>query len=410
MPTVLLFSRQPLGKRPLHEWLGEAAASVVLVTPAEAVAGWEEVLDERFLGHRLVDDYGSWATERVAEEAARTYGVDLIASTSEDDVVRAARLRDRLGLTGQDGSSALAYRDKVVMKQLARAAGLAVPAFAAVDDPLDLLDFIDAQGYPVVVKPRAAAGAQGFAKLDGEADLMDFLHAGGGEVAPQLPGQWMAEGFVAGDFFHVDGVMRGGEIVHCWPSQYSGSLAEYARDESVLSSLLLEPGDERTAVLRQFTAEVIAALPAGAQPCSFHLEAWLGPDGRPVLCEIASRAGGGPIAEAYQRAFGVQLAKEGLRGQCGVPLSLTEQAAAPAPAVGWSLFPPGHGRFVPPAGPCPVPGIDLTLHLEPGTECTGLHNTGEAAASVVAAGESAAQVRERLTEAGAWWFANTRWQ
>ncbi|MEU1814742.1 hypothetical protein ABZ543_06055 [Streptomyces roseifaciens] len=412
MHKILLFSRRSLGKRPLQEWLGATAGNVVLVTPRTAVEGAEDVVEQHFLGHALVDSYDSWAADRAAETAARSFGVGLVASTSEDDVIRAARLRERLGLPGQHTASALAYRDKAVMKRLARDAGLTVPAFAPVDDAMDLLDFIDAHGYPLVVKPRFGAGAEGVAMLHSAEDLDAFLDSAGTAAdseEPFLPGRWMAEAFVRAPFFHVDGIMRDGAVVHCWPSQYSSGVAEHLKDATGLGSVLLAPDDERTPVLTEFTAAVIAALPRPEQTTAFHLEAWIGDDGRPVLCEIACRAGGVLVADAYERAFGVHLAKEGLRAQCGMPLTLTEQPAAPAPAAAWAIFPAGKGVFAPPAGPCPVPGVELTLHLAAGTRSEGMTYLGESAAGVLVTADTAKEAGERLNEATQWWTLNARW-
>jgi hypothetical protein len=408
VPKVLLLSRQPLAKRPIQEWLDDPARTVVLITRRDAVIGSEAVLAQCFPEHRLVDDYGSWSAEQVAEAAARHYGVDLVASTSEPDVIRAARLRARLGLPGQGTDSAIAYRDKVVMKRLVRRAGLPVPAFAAVDDPLDLLDFIDAHGFPVVVKPRFGAGASGVRTLRDQRDVAGFLSRQPTADPPYLPGQWMVEAFVRGDFFHMDGIMRAGEIVHGWPSQYNDGVAEYLRDGSWLSSVLLARDDERAAVLMSLAAEVIAALPPAPLPLAFHCEAWLGAGG-PVFCEIASRAGGALVPQTYERAFGVHLSKESLRAQCGSALTLSHQPAAPGPPSGWVLFPPQRGRFTPPAGRCPVPGVDLTVTMAPGTLSAGVRGLDDTAAGAVVSAGTAEQVRERIDLAIRWWRAHSAW-
>ncbi|GFN09855.1 hypothetical protein Smic_84110 [Streptomyces microflavus] len=339
MPTVLLLSRQPLTARPLQQWLDHPQDAVLITTP-KAVDGAEEVLAASFPRHRLVDDYHGWATEELAEAAARAYGVSLVASTSESDVLRAARLRARLGLPGQDVASAIAYRDKVVMKECAQAAGVRVPAFAAVDSPQDLLDFVDTNGLPVVVKPRAGAGAEGVAFLREPADITDFFARERGSAVPYLPGQWMVESLAHGDFHHVDGIMQDGRVVHSWPARYTGGLAERVRENLHTGSILLAPDEATTHTLQRMTADVIAALPPAPHPLAFHLEAWVGPDGIPVLCEIASRAGGSLIGDQYIRAFGVHLAREGLRAQCGLPLTLTTQPAAPSRSVGHVLLPP----------------------------------------------------------------------
>lgn len=406
MPKVLLLSRQPLAKRPLQDWLDDTS-SVVLFTTPKAVAGSEAELAEHFPRHRLVEDYHGWSALRAAESAARAHGVDLVASTSEHDVLRAARLRERLGLPGQGVASALAHRDKVVMKRFAVEAGVPVPAFAAIDDPLDLLDFVDAQGFPVVVKPRDGAGASGVSVLSSMGDLDEFLGRHGD--VPHLPGQWMAESFVRGDFFHVDGVMVDGRIVHGWPSQYNGGVAERVRDSTCLSSVLLAPEDPRNTLLMGLTADVIAALPRCEEPLVFHLEAWIRADGEPVFCEIASRSGGALVAETYERAFGVHLAKEGLRVQCGDDLTLTEQPAAPRSAYGWILVPPGHGKLVGPAEPCPIPGVEIVTQLAAGTERDGLAHATDAAVGATVFGDTPDQVDKRMTQLVDWWRLNTSW-
>jgi biotin carboxylase len=295
------------------------------------------------------------------------------------------------------------------MKELARDAGLPVPEFAAVDGPLDLLDFVDAHGLPVVVKPRFGAGADGVSILREPEEVACFLSAQENADPPYLPGQWMAETFVHGDFCHVDGIMRNGRIVHSWPSQYNGGVHEHVRDQSCLSSVLLAADDPRHAVLTQLTADLIAALPFAPEPLAFHLEAWIGADGKPVLCEIASRAGGALVAETYEQAFGVQLAKEGLRAQCGSALTLTEQPPAPESAWGWVLIPPGHGALVPPREPCPVPGAQFTVYLAEGAVGAGLGHATESVAGAIVSASTPAEVRKRLDEAVDWWRMNSSW-
>ncbi|MGF1431017.1 ATP-grasp domain-containing protein [Kitasatospora sp. LaBMicrA B282] len=409
MPTTLVLSRQPLASRPLQEWVDDPADSVVLFTTEQAVAGAEDELAKYFPRHHLVADYHSWTAEAAAEQAARAFGVDRIACTSEHDVLRAARLRARLGLPGQQPASAAAYRDKVLMKQLAEQAGLAVPAFAAVDDPLDLLDFVDAVGFPVVVKPRSGCGSVGVHVLRDREGLEHFLAGEPESALPFLPGLWMAESFVTGELCHVDGVMADGRIVHAWPGQYSSGVAEYLAADTFISSVLLAAEDPRRAVLMAFAAELIAALPAAPDPIAFHLEAWICPDGRVVLCEIASRAGGALIAETYERAFGVHLAREGLRLQCGSEPTIGGQPAELERPNGWLMIPPGFGRFTPPAERCPVPGVDLTVQLAAGAVGHGVGKASNTAARALVSGATADEVRRRIDEVVAWWQRNASW-
>ncbi|QEV17958.1 ATP-grasp domain-containing protein [Streptomyces alboniger] len=411
MPKALLFSRQPLTSRPLHEWLDDTADGVVLVTTPKAVQGAEDILREHFPMHRLVDDYHAWATEHVAEAAAREYGVDLIASTSESDILRAARLRGRLALPGQDVASATAYRDKVVMKRIARDAGIRVPGFAPVDSPADLLDFLDLEGFPAVVKPRFGAGSEGVFILRAPQDIASFLARQRDTDVPFVPGQWMVETFVHGDFLHLDGMMQDGRVLHAWPSVYNTEgIAQRLRDHSHMSSVMLGADDPRFGAITRLGHDLIAALPSAGLPLAFHLEAWIGSDGDPVLCEIASRSGGALVAEAYERIFGVHLAKEGVRAQCGSALTVRTQPAPPAELSSWILFPPGRGAFAPPEQPCPVPAAELSVRFPPGAVGRGVEHLTQAAADALVTAGSPEEIRAYQDELAQWWYANARWE
>ncbi|MFI6361181.1 acetyl-CoA carboxylase biotin carboxylase subunit family protein [Nocardia sp. NPDC050630] len=406
---ILLFSRKPLVERPLHEWLAEVVTDTVLITVPGALADIGADVRGRFRDCRTVTDYQSWSTEWTAECAAREHRVGLVASSSEDDVLRSARLRVRLGLPGQTTESACAYRDKLIMKDRAARAGVEVPGRRAIDRPTDLMEFIEEVGLPVVVKPRRGAASIGVRILRDGSDVTAFLASGELPAAPQRSGRLIAEEYIDGDFFHVDGVIADAAVVHCWPSQYNSGNAEAAQTGSELSSVPLAADDPRTYVLQEFAADVHRAMPTPSFPTSFHLEAWIPAHGRPVLCEVASRTGGALIARTYREAFGVHLSRENLRGQCGLGLELTHQPAVPRRAGGWVLFPPGHGRFEPPTGACPVSGAEFELHMSAGTFAQGPEYAAHSAAAVAVYADTAEQVRERIQETTRWWAEEARW-
>lgn len=406
---VLVLSRKPLAERPLHTWLEELVSGVVLVTTPDALASTDPGVPEHFLAFRTSVSYRSWQTERIAAEAASEFGVDLIASSSEDDVLRAARLRRRLGLPGQSEESAVAYRDKLTMKQTLQLAGIRVPAMTPLVRPSDLLDFADKFGLPVVVKPARGMGSAGVRFLTGPGDVTRFLESGAMPAAPRGTERWMAEEFIDGPLFHVDGVTVDGTVLHCWPARYSSGNAQAAQASSILSSILLAPEDPFTSVLQGFAARVHAALPAPPFPTSFHLEAWIGADGTPILCEVACRTGGGPVAATYQNAFGVHLSKENLRGQCGLDIALRTQPAAPDRARGWVILPPGHGRFSPPRGPCPVADTEIQLKMRPGALGDGVHHAGDSAAHALVSASDPATLADRVEEVSHWWARECTW-
>ncbi len=407
--AVVVLSRKPLRQRPIHEWLDDAAERVWLVTTKAALEGCGPEVGGAFAGLATVEDYRSWDVELRAEEFALRSGAALVASSSEDDVLRAARLRHRLGLPGQSLASALAYRDKLVMKEAARAAGIAVPAFAPVDSLLDLLAFVEEHGFPVVAKPRRGAGSEGVHIVADRRALEALLASGALPAAPEEAGRLMVEAFVEGAFHHVDGVAAAGRVVHGWPSRYSSGNAQAVQGARPLTSHLLGAGDPDRATLDDLTRRVVAALPATPLPTSFHLEAWLTQEG-PVLCEVATRTGGAFVADTYERAFGVHLSRESLRGQAGAVLALDHQPAGPARYAGWVALTPGPGTFHPPPVPCPVDGVTVDLRLAAGESAPATVHAGDSVARVVVEGDGPGEVQDRIDALVAWWEASEPWR
>ena len=397
-----------MAERPLHEWLAERSGGLVLITTPRAVAGIGREVLGHYLDVRTVPDYRSWAAEYVAAAAAREHGVDLIASSSEDDVLRCARLRERLGLPGQDLRSALAYRDKLVMVTAAAAGGLAVPRSMPIARPGDLLDFVADGGLPVVVKPRREAASIGVAILRSREDLTGFLAGGAMPAVGGRADWWLAQEFIDAPLCHVDGIVADGAVLHCWPSRYSGGSAESVASASVLSSTLLAADDPATEVLRDFAAAVHRALPGCAFPMSFHLEAWLHAERGPILCEVACRTGGIRIADTYLLAFGPQLSRQNLRGQAGLPIGPGPAPGGPDRPRGWIMFPKGRGRFSPP-GPCQVPGVRIDLDLAPGEMSDGMADLGDSAATALVEADTNGELDDRIAAATRWWTRECQW-
>lgn len=314
----------------LHTWLPDSAERVVVLT-SRAVADAVGLVDggRRFRHVEVVDGYDSPAAELGVERLHARFGFERIATVSEFDLLRAARLRRRLGVVGQSEESARAFRDKYAMKKRAASAGIPVAPMAPVTAALDLVAFADTHGYPVVVKPRMSGSSPQARRIDDEADLLDFVSAGTVRRPDGMPGGWLVESYVTGDLCRVDGMMAGGRLLHARPSAYVGGGADSYSRRGRTRGVLLDVSDPRTTALGALAAETVRALPAPAEPTGFCVEVFVGRDGSMTLCEVACRAGGAGITGAYQRAFGVHLLAQSLRGQCGVPLALEAQPRGP---------------------------------------------------------------------------------
>ena len=89
--------------------------------------------------------------------------VDRLESTVEAHILPVAHVREKCGIPGTSVKSAYLCRDKPAMKEALRQAGLPCAASDGVASVKEAQAFIEKEGYPIILKPRAAAGAAGMA-------------------------------------------------------------------------------------------------------------------------------------------------------------------------------------------------------------------------------------------------------
>ncbi|HYF65541.1 MAG TPA: hypothetical protein VD886_22125, partial [Herpetosiphonaceae bacterium] len=105
--NILVLSRQQAALAPFHDWLGPAISHARLFTTPDQASG-----HSGFAEIRTFEAYETTALiDLEVVRLHRTWPIDRIIATSEVDILRAGRLRTRLGLAGQSGPSALAFRN-----------------------------------------------------------------------------------------------------------------------------------------------------------------------------------------------------------------------------------------------------------------------------------------------------------
>jgi hypothetical protein len=202
----------------------------------------------------------------------------------------------------------------------------------------ELKDFAADVGLPVVVKPIAGGGGNGVRVMHDQTALESCLEEW---RSRHPPGPLLAETWIDGDFYQVNGLMVQGNITWSWPSRHLyPDLATLTSGAPGLSGML-SPHDPLFAPLQRATADVVAALPPVPEVRPLHAEYFHTPDGDLVLCEIACRAGGAAIVETHERGFGINLHEAGLKGQAGRPLAAPPSTPSVRHGFGW--FPPLNG-------------------------------------------------------------------
>lgn len=404
----LVLNRNSLVERDYATWIGDAH-QVTLLT-AESVLPSEprerkELLDRYNHVETFEDFHANPAVELRALELHRTEPFDRIIGITEYDIIRVARLRERLGIPGQGVTSALHFRDKLRMKDALAAAGVPIPAYAEVENVFDIVDFIEEHGYPIVVKPRSEGGSAGVVVLRDALDLQCYAATATG-LGSDGPASLMAEAYVEHQMLHVDGLVVDGEVQIIWPSTHgeTGCLDPMA-GKPLISSMLQEDEDDFAPAV-DLTRRALEALTT-PETFIFHAELFRQHDGRMVFNEVACRTSGLLLDSNMGIAFGSRLSEAYVR-------TVAENdpprfSAMPAAPYGYASVPPVSGRVAAVPGDCPIDGIvDHTSHAAVGNVLSTAKTSIDTIATFVATGEARAQVVARLEEAIQWYQGGLR--
>src|SRR3954466_1591592 len=94
-----------------------------------------------------------------ATDWLRGKSVDRVLANWEVLVMLAARVRERWGLPGMSPDTVRGFRDKELMKERVRAAGLRVPRSRRVRTEREVREAAEEIGMPLIIKPIAGAGS-----------------------------------------------------------------------------------------------------------------------------------------------------------------------------------------------------------------------------------------------------------
>ncbi|THF48348.1 GNAT family N-acetyltransferase [Allorhizobium terrae] len=229
-------------------------------------------------------------------ETLRHEGVTHVLAGSERGTILTDHLAEALGLPGNGTALSLARRDKFIMIEQVRRAGLRAPPQMQSDRLDDILKWVDQHcPLPVVLKPPQSKGADGVrlcrsrdAVAQAFADIYDKTDTMG-----HINRTVLAQAYVCGTEYVLDTVSVAGNhrLAGVWA--YGKPEADYDTIGLISTKELLNADSPLAERLFAFAAQVLDAL--GIVHGAGHCEIIVDQHG-PVLVEAASRLHGGPAA------------------------------------------------------------------------------------------------------------------
>ncbi len=240
----------------------------------------------------------------------RGRAVDRVLANWEPLVILAARLRERWGLPGMSVDAVTGFRDKELMKERVRAAGLRVPRSKRVRTETEVRAAVEEIGYPLILKPIAGAGSADTYRVGSAAELETIL--------PKMRGipEASCEEYVEGEEFTFDTVCVGGAPLFENVASYLPKPLE-ARSLEWVSPVIITVRDMKQAKLQRGIALGRGVLKALGMGDGFtHMEWYLTSKGEAVFGEIGCRPGGAHLVDQMNYTCDIDLFREWARAAC----------------------------------------------------------------------------------------------
>jgi carbamoylphosphate synthase large subunit len=308
MPVDVVFIEPsfPRNQREFPRALHAAGARVIGIGERP-----KEYLDDEmrhWLSH--YEQVGNVTSVAQVEQAVRKIQsrlrVDRLEATVEAHVMCAAKVREACGIPGTSVETTYLCRDKPSMKEALRKAGVPCAQSIGSSDVGEILEFARRVGFPIIVKPRDAAGASATYRCNDEAMLAHALHESGIEHGRSVA----VEEFIEGHEGFWDTITIGGTVVHEFVCHYYPTVLEAMRERWISPQFICTNRIDSSSgydEVKQLGRKVIAAL--GIETSATHMEWFFGPKGL-KFSEIGCRPPGVGAWDLYCAANDVDIYRE----------------------------------------------------------------------------------------------------
>lgn len=280
-----------------------------------------------------INFYRNYSTNGNLELHAVEENVDLVVSYSEIDVLRAARIRSELNISGIQEPMAMLFRNKVLMKELARKNKILVPEYAVAKNSFDLTNFINTIGFPIVVKPiygRACIETYILENWDHVNNYLENI----GTSSSISDSSWLLEEFNNGDFYCIDCLYSKGEEIISLIGKYYTTPYDYYKNGKPGALIRLKKNNPTYRLLNSFAKNLINNVFKINSTELFHIEVFK-KDDQLFLCEIACRLGGLVIDKEIGAIINGDIKKLHLEQTLNIADNLTETSDT----WGWYVLP-----------------------------------------------------------------------
>ena len=306
MNVIFVEPAFPANQREFVRGLAEAGANVIGI--GERPGDW---LDGDLRGWMLhyqqipnVTDVGA-LIEAVRFVQGKIW-VDGLESTIESHTMAAAYAREACGIPGTSVRTAYLCRDKPAMKEALREAGIRTAQSTGASTSAEVREFVATVGYPIILKPRAAAGASGTQRVDSDAELDRALAGLGASGATDIA----VEEFVEGHEGFYDTISVDGHPAYDFISHYYPNVLEAMRERWIspqfISTNRIDSADDYAEV-RELGLRAIESLGIGTS--ATHMEWFFGPKGL-RFSEIGCRPPGVRAWDLYAAGNDIDIYRE----------------------------------------------------------------------------------------------------
>ena len=323
----------------------------------------------------------------LAQALHAVHPVTRVTAFWEYDQDRAAAVGAALGLAAHAVQTVRAVNDKDVMRERLRAAGVDDTAAALVTSVAEVAAFGAEHGYPLVVKPVAAAGSCGVRIVRAESEAAAAFTAASGDFAGVTRAEVLVETFHDGPQYSVEAFSEAGEhVVVAVTKKYSDpvTLVELGH----VTPAPLDSVDRKE--IEEYVVRVLDALGVGFGPT--HTEIAMTASG-PRIIETHLRVGGDDIFDLVKYAVGVDFVdlqvRQTLRHKVlsGVRATLATHREPRYEAI-WYAPPAQQGIFVGMVDH-ETPDAVVTALIQPGTDLARLSGSSARLAKARANGPTA---------------------